>query len=235
MPVQAIRTLARRFRPDPERIPDRVHPVDVTDPAPVVLAHGFLDTWRTPWWETLTDHFVDAGWSREHIYQVTTGAIPGTTVGSPRDYAEDVQAVLERAHDRHGQPVSLLGHSMGGLNARWCVERGDGAALVRDLVTVGTPHQGTYLAYLGLPTAGGRSMVPSSSFIRDLNVGGLEPSIRYTAVGSRRDRLIVPRRSALLPQDIIHEDTENIALESASHMQLLHDPGVVSEYIDRLA
>lgn len=219
----------------PPRYDRTVGRVDTATPAPVVFVHGYLDTLRTPWWRTLTDHLVDAGWQSGRIYRARTEGRLGRSFGSPREYAADVQAVLETAHDEHGEPASLVCHSMGGLNARWCVERGDGADLVRDIVTIGTPHSGTYTAYLVFPTPGGRTMVPSSSFIRELNEGGLEPSVRYTAVASKNDRLIVPRRNAYLPERLAHADSENISLESHSHMQMLHDPDVVSRYVGRLA
>lgn len=236
MPFGTVRSVARSVIPTaPPRYDRTVAPVDTADPPPVVFVHGFMDTWRTPWWDTLADHLVDAGWDRDRLYQVTTGALPGTTFGSPRDYAGDVQAVLESAFDAHGEPVNLVCHSMGGLNARWCVEHGDGAPYVRDIVTVATPHRGTYTAYLVFLTTGGRHMVPTSPFLDELNDGGLEPSVRYTAIASGTDRLIVPARNAYLPTHLADADTKNIAFDSHSHVQLLHDPDVVAAYVDRLA
>lgn len=209
--------------------------VDPADPSPLVLVHGYLDTLDTPWWSSLTDHLTDAGWDEDRLYHVECGRIPGATTGSPRRYADDVQATVELAHDVHGEPVNLLAHSMGGLTARWCVEQGDGAELVDDLVTLGTPHQGTYAAYLGVFTAGCRSMVPSSPTIRTLNGDGLAPSVRYTAVASRTDSAIVPSASAFLPDDVADEDSRNVGVSSASHVEMVYDPAVVSSYVDRLA
>lgn len=209
--------------------------VDPTEPSPLVLVHGYLDTLDTPWWSTLTDHLTAAGWSPDRIHHVESGRLPGAATGSPRRYADDVQAALERAHDVHGEPVNLLCHSMGGLTARWCLEQGDGAEVVDDVVTVGTPHRGTYAAYLGLVTAGCRSMVPRSRVIRTLNDGGLAPSVRYTAVASRADTAMVPTTSALLPEDLTAEDTHNVGVTSPNHVEMLYDADVVSSYIDRLA
>jgi hypothetical protein len=42
-----------------------------------------------------------------------------------------------------GQRVDVLAHSMGGLVARWWIERVDGDRAVRRLVTCGTPHEGS--------------------------------------------------------------------------------------------
>lgn len=209
--------------------------VDRSDPGPVVLVHGYLDGPGTPWWARLTGHLAEAGWAEDRVSHVESSLVSGVSLGSPRRYADDVRAALERAHDRHGEPVNLLCHSMGGLTARWCLEQGDGAALVEDIVTLGTPHQGTYAAYLGVLTAGGRSMLPSSSVIETLTEGGLEPSVRYTAVASRGDRAVVPTSNALVPEALAVEDTENVAVASRSHVELVSDPAVVSTYVDRLA
>ena len=44
--------------------------------------------------------------------------------------------------------VDIIGHSMGGLVARWAVEECGLSAYVHNLVTLGTPHQGATAAYL---------------------------------------------------------------------------------------
>ena len=49
------------------------------------------------------------------------------------------------------QQVHVVGHSLGGLVARYHVQRLSGDARVHTLVALGTPHQGTMAAYL-LPT-----------------------------------------------------------------------------------
>jgi triacylglycerol lipase len=46
-------------------------------------------------------------------------------------------------HDR----VKVIGHSMGGLDARWAIARG-ATGRISDLITIGTPHRGTPIADL---------------------------------------------------------------------------------------
>lgn len=57
-----------------------------------------------------------------------------------------VEAALERwrasAPERRHAMVVFVCHSMGGLVARWYVERDGGAAVTRALLTLGTPHRG---------------------------------------------------------------------------------------------
>ena len=42
--------------------------------------------------------------------------------------------------------IHVIGHRLGGLIARYFVQRLGGDAQVHTLVTLGTPHQGTQLA-----------------------------------------------------------------------------------------
>jgi pimeloyl-ACP methyl ester carboxylesterase len=52
-----------------------------------------------------------------------------------------------RARSGYRQARSILiCHSMGGLVARWCVDKAGGAPLVSKIVTIGTPHKGSVLA-----------------------------------------------------------------------------------------
>lgn len=44
------------------------------------------------------------------------------------------------------EPVNIIAHSMGGLDARYLISRLDMAPRVKSLTTVSTPHRGTYLA-----------------------------------------------------------------------------------------
>jgi triacylglycerol lipase len=60
---------------------------------------------------------------------------------------------MARAHELRDQidrwtdePVNLVAHSMGGLDARYMVTRLNMADRVRSLTTISTPHRGTYLA-----------------------------------------------------------------------------------------
>ncbi len=49
-----------------------------------------------------------------------------------------------------GHKTWLVGHSMGGLIARWAVQHTDAACRVKGVITIGTPHKGTPAAIAGL-------------------------------------------------------------------------------------
>lgn len=203
---------------------------------PVLLVHGYMDTGDTPWWDVVTGYLLDVGYSRDRISVLSLGEVPGTTTDSPRKYADAVGDRLESMHDEHGSEVDIVAHSMGGLDSRWCVEKQDGAGYVDDLITLGTPHQGTYAAYLGYLTPGGRDMVPGSEFLEELNDGTLAEGVDYHAYWSHADELIDPSRYAKLPaperDSVAVARNENTGYQE--HIQLVYDRTVFDQYYEYL-
>lgn len=62
---------------------------------------------------------------------------------SVADRAEELRDQIRRWTD---EPVNLIAHSMGGLDARYLITHLDMARRVCSLTTIATPHRGTYLA-----------------------------------------------------------------------------------------
>ena len=87
---------------------------------------------------------------------------------SNRYNARRLRAVVEPALERwralaeanREARLILICHSMGGLVARWYVEREGGAALTRKLITIGTPHRGAVAALQQLVNGVGESVGP---------------------------------------------------------------------------
>lgn len=203
---------------------------------PVLLVHGYGDSEDSPWWDRLVGYFEAAGYDREKLYVIELGELWATTVDSPREYADQVKARLEAIRDEHGGPVDVVAHSMGGLDSRWAVEKEGAADLVDDLVTLGTPHQGTYAAYLGYATEGGRDMVPGSDFLTELNDGRLAPNVEYSALWSSTDELVVPQRFGKLPSPELDTAAEgrNVNTGRQEHVQLVWDRDVFEQYVGYL-
>jgi len=126
------------------------------------------------------------------------------------------------------QPLNLVGFSMGGLICRTYVQKLGGAARVRRLVTLATPHQGTWLAYLfNRPAC--LQMRPGSAFLANLNsdLSALE-QIRFTSLWTPLDLTILPARSSQMKVG------ETISIVSPFHRALLFDPRVLRRIADLL-
>ncbi len=96
-----------------------------------------------------------------------------------------VEPALERwralAEANREARLILICHSMGGLVARWYVEREGGAALTRKLITIGTPHRGAVAALQQL-------------------VNGVEKSVGPLRLNLTRFARSLPSAHQLLPQ-----------------------------------
>lgn len=129
-------------------------------------------------------------------------------------HVEDVLATT-------GAPrVHLIGHSLGGLVARWYTQEGAGSELVDHCVTIGTPHRGTYAAFAGVGQSA-RDMRPGSPVLRRLEGGLRDCTVKLVNLYSDVDALIVPSSSAVLPwkanihNHLIHEFGHTSMLVSA--------------------
>lgn len=200
---------------------------------PVVLIHGYADTGETPWWHRLESYLEDDGYNDEDIHRIRFGDIPGTTVDSPAEYAACIERELEAITDGT-PPADIVAHSMGGLGSRWALEQGGAAPSVSDLITLGTPHQGTTAALLGLLTDGGRDMIPGSEFLETLNGDTLADGVRYTSLWSSTDELVITSDRGEIPSELLAEDDDNINTGAQEHIQLVSDRDVYEQYRDRL-
>ncbi|WP_435317445.1 esterase/lipase family protein [Haloarchaeobius sp. TZWSO28] len=207
------------------------------DNDPVLFVHGFFDTHDTPWWDLAEHRLVERGYDPGNVHVLDLGSIPGTTVHSPEDYAQVVCDRVQEIAAETGSEVDIVAHSMGGLDSRYCVEKLGGNVHVDDLITLGTPHQGTYAAYLAYLTPGGYDMVPGSDFLTDLNDGTLAKGVEYTAIWSDSDEIINPDEYAKLPAGSMDSVAEarNINRHWELHLQLAWDEDVFEvwyQYLD---
>lgn len=199
---------------------------------PIILVHGFMDTYYTPWWGVLECRLKGVGYKDSDIYRLNLGRIPGTTVLSPRRYAEKLAREVERVHEATGKKVDIIAHSMGGLDARWYVEKLGGSAFVDDLITLGTPHQGTYVAILGCLTPGGRDMIPGSDLLNELNDGQLAEGVEYTAVWGTLDECYIQKWRATIPEPELSsiEEARNVKAGPYTHIRLVSSRRVFNKY-----
>jgi pimeloyl-ACP methyl ester carboxylesterase len=146
-----------------------------------------------------------------------------------RQLGEQVEAICEQSgYDR----IHVVGHSMGGILARYYVQRLGGDARVHTLVTLGSPHRGTGAAKL-LPVGVAAQLAPTSAVIEELRAPAKACRTRFVAFWSDCDGLMTPRRAA----KIDHPDlaARNVFVRGAGHMSLPIDRRVVHEIVTTLA
>ena len=131
--------------------------------------------------------------------------------------------------------IHLIGHSMGGLVARYYVQRLDGDARVHTLVTLGTPHGGTKAARL-IPHRLARQLRPDSELVAELCEPAPDCATRFLAVWSDLDQMMVPKRAARI--DHADLDARNVLVRGVGHMSLpihrrtVHEIGLMLAQLD---
>jgi pimeloyl-ACP methyl ester carboxylesterase len=134
----------------------------------------------------------------------------------------------QTGHDR----VHVVGHSLGGLVARYLVQRLDGDGRVDHLVTLGTPHGGSRWAH-ALPTPLGRQLRPGSPLLRELDAPARGCRTELTAVYSDLDQVVVPSSAGRCD----HPDLQarNVLVRGVGHMSLPIHRAVLDEVAATLA
>lgn len=148
-------------------------------------------------------------------------AVTGDVRSAARQLSKEVeQLCLRTGADR----VHLVGHSLGGLIARYYVQRLGGDARVHTLVTLGTPHGGTVTAYL-LASTMTRELRPGSDVIAELAAPVRRCTTRFLAVWSELDELVIPQTNARLEHpDLV---ATNLQISDVGHLSLLANPRAV--------
>ncbi|WP_231648568.1 alpha/beta fold hydrolase [Saccharothrix sp. NRRL B-16348] len=180
---------------------------------PIVLVHGIGDNRSA--FAVLSGALRRRGFGVVHAvnYSVLT-ALTGDVRRSAALLGEHVERICEQTgSDR----VHVVGHSLGGLIARYYVQRLDGDARVRTLVTLGTPHRGTLAAYL-LPTSLTRQLRPGSDLLAELAEPSRPCRTRFVVVWSEMDQVIVPQRNARLEHPALVVEEHRI--RDSGHLSL---------------
>lgn len=118
--------------------------------------------------------------------------------GAPLEALAGQLGAFVEAEVEPSVPLALVGFSMGGLVARYYLQRLGGKERVQRLITLSTPHRGTWTGY-GWPGEGSAQMRPGSDFLADLNadaevLDSLDPLCLWTPF----DLMILPVKRSYL-------------------------------------
>lgn len=188
---------------------------------PVLLVHGLIDN---------RSIFTKLSWAlrRRGFGRVVTVNLPLFATDVPTAARRMADAVEELcAQTGYGQ-IHVVAHSLGGLVARYYVQKLGGDERVTTLVTLGTPHAGTRAARL-MPSAVPYPLLaqlrPGAALLRELAGPAPGCRTRFVCFAGELDRLVVPTASALLAHDDL--DVVNVHVPGAGHHSLTFNGRVV--------
>lgn len=129
------------------------------------------------------------------------------------------------------EQLHIIGHSLGGLIARYYVQCLGGHQFVHTLVTLGTPHQGSVVAELGFGSLV-RQLRPGSDLVAELNAPAPGVATTFRCYWSDLDHLVLPSRNAR----IVHPDLDvtNVLVRSVGHMSLPIQPRLIHDIVTAL-
>ncbi len=188
----------------------------------MVLVHGFLCNrgFWLPWMAALRE--------RGHAYVAVTLE---PAFGSIDDYAATIEAAVQRVTEATGMAPVLVGHSMGGLAIRaWLrsLAPDSAAARVHRVITLGTPHGGTWPAQHSR-AVNGQQMALGGEWVQQLRRS--EPQGRaaqFTCWYSNCDNMVFPAGTATLA------GANNRLVQGVAHMQMAFHPQVMRACLEEM-
>jgi hypothetical protein len=226
-------TRTETLRPDPRirpgEQPAAVRALFAADPLaariPVVLVHGLIDNRSV--FSVMRRNLRKRGFTQICAWNYSP-LLTDVARGAAHLGARIEEICEQTGHDR----VHVVGHSLGGLIARFHVQRQGGDRRVASLVTLGTPHGGSVLAHVA-PAPLVRQLRPGSRVLRALAEPAAGCRTRVTAIYSDLDQVVLPTRAGRCE----HPDLQarNVLVRGVGHMSLPRNGAVVTEVAATLA
>lgn len=172
-----------------------------------VLVHGYKD--EASVFSPLASYLSDLGLEPHAVTLAPSDcSVPLETL------AQQLADFIDRSFISH-QKLDFVAFSLGGIVARYYIQRLGGLARTSRLLTVAAPHYGTMMAFASsLP--GAVQLRPNSPFLQDLNADADSlASIPFVSIWSPFDLMILPPHSSRMPF------ARNLAVWTLRHQALI--------------
>ena len=190
----------------------------------VLLVHGY---------------FCNRGIWRPWLLRLRARGMPCTALtlepafGHIDDWVPAIEAAVAGLQRSTGRAPLVVAHSMGGLAVRaWLASQPDAAVArsrLQHLITIGTPHQGTWMARFG-HTRNARQMRIGGDWLATLarTESGHGEASHVTCFYGHADNIVFPASTATLP------GADNRHLRAVAHVAMVQHPAVWAEVLHRL-
>ena len=194
-----------------EIVPEAKHGEDV-----VVLIHGFMASAGV--FRPMKKRLEDEAFA--HVASFTHPPL-----ASVPSIAKSLARVIDRIAD--GARIHLVGHSLGGLVARWYVQELGGHERVVQTISLASPFSGTKHADV-LPILIGAALRTESHILRRLRARAHEFETPHTSIVAEEDAVVVPAANAIFPKGDV------VTLPGRGHNTLLYDDTSLRTVIQRI-
>jgi triacylglycerol esterase/lipase EstA (alpha/beta hydrolase family) len=180
----------------------------VSQACPVLFIHGLLCNAGV--WRPAMLHLRSHGYGQ--LYSINLEPPLGSINRFGHQVAECVAWICA---ETGASQVILVGHSMGGLAARAALREPGMPSRVAKVITVCSPHHGSWLAHL-FPGENLSQMRPGSAWLKAVNAQ--DAPVPITSIYALHDNLVAPQDSSVLP------NAKNIALAGVGHLAIGFSP-----------
>ena len=188
---------------------EKLDPIEPDGYPPLIFVHGFGGN---------RGNFLLMSWylrllGRRRSYKIhfdSEQSIKSMTAALAR-FINDVRKVTGE------NQVEIVAHSLGGLISRLAISKYRLSPHVKTLITLGSPHHGTYSARYA-NTAIIKEIRPDSKLIKELEKKHWPKGVRGVTFWSKNDLMILPSESAAM------DGTTKIEATPFTHYSYLIDP-----------
>ncbi|HEX6017316.1 MAG TPA: alpha/beta fold hydrolase [Burkholderiaceae bacterium] len=184
----------------------------------ILLLHGFVcnrGLWN-PWMQRLRE--ADTPFVAINLEPV---------FGSIDQYVAAIDDAIRRLEEATRLPPVIVAHSMGGLAARAWLRQPGARDRAHSVVTIGTPHAGTWLARFAV-TENGRQMRESNDWLRELQDGETASArALFTCYFGHCDNIVFPARNAML------DGATNLHVPGVAHVDLAFHEPILDDVLSR--
>lgn len=193
---------------------------------PILLVHGYIHN--------------SSGWRyvRYRMKKMGAGPIFTINLGDPitfksiEDFSKKVAEKVKLIEEQTGRSdICLIGHSMGGLvNLNYAMKYAPDNKKI-DVITIGSPLEGTYVAYAGFGKCA-KEMRYGSDFVQKLNAELKKTSklSSCTYIGTQTDEIVIPPSSEV---PLSFKNAKRFVIDSCGHIQMLFNDRIIETAFER--
>lgn len=197
---------------------------------PVLLVHGIAHNASA--FIRMKNQMEQQGWI--HVFTMNYDTFNRNILTMVEQLSKQVNKVMEVTQ---ASQIDIVAHSLGGIVSRYYMSVGEGRDKVRNLVTLGSSHQGTYLSPLLRPFALNkrlsRDLYIDSPFLKTLQQTQISESSTITSIYSKYDWTVWPQSSSFA-EGLPSHAFKNIQVDFVSHIGLLYSSRVLKHIVKTL-
>ena len=197
---------------------------------PVLLVHGIAHNASA--FIQMKTKIQKRGWI--HVFTMNYSTLNRNLIEMADELSWQVDKVLEIT----GSPqIDIVAHSLGGIVSRYYMSSKAGQGKIKNLVTLGAPHKGTYLSPLLKTLAFNKNLSTDlyidSPFLKNLQQKTIPKNSTITSIYSKYDWTVWPQDNCLVEGSPLSA-FKNIKLDFVSHISLLYSSRVFQHIVTAL-